>query len=401
MLVFFAETLALIGCLGAVLLAISSNFYWTAVVKIVIMKVIFDYQVFDWQEYGGISRYYYELANLFIRNDLCKLKIIAPMHTNKYIVNLDNDVVFGIYFPRINRTNRIRTSINMLITKVMIDIIYPDILHETYYSTHHLARPRTKTVITVFDMIHEKYPEFFNASEKEMQHIKYRAINRADHIICISENTRKDLIELTGIDSSRTSVIHLGYSLTKYISDTSGTLISHPFILFVGQRGRYKNFYRLLRAYAASSRLLRDFNLICFGGYEFSSDELTLIDSLGLKNKVIRSRGSDQVLANYYSNAAALVFPSLYEGFGLPLLEAMSYQCPVVCSKASSMPEVAGDAAEYFDPYLVDSIKCAIEKIVYSSERSNNLIARGLARIKHFSWKQCADETFSIYRSLL
>ena len=195
------------------------------------MKVVFDYQVFDWQEYGGISRYYYELAKYFIRNHICDLKIIAPLYTNKYIADLDKDVVFGRYFPRINKTNRIRTYVNMLITKVMIDNIYPDILHETYYATHHLARPRTKTVITVFDMIHEKCPEFFNAAENKMQFIKSRAINKADHVICISENTRNDLLELTDIDSLRTSVIHLGYALTKYINDTSGPIISHPFIL--------------------------------------------------------------------------------------------------------------------------------------------------------------------------
>lgn len=366
------------------------------------MKVIYDYQIFDWQKYGGISRYYYELVKYFTRNHTCESIIIAPLHVNKYIRGFNNDVVFGKYFPIVRRTYRIRKYINMLITKIMLNRLNPDILHETYYNISKLAHHRTKTVITVYDMIHEKFPGQYPVSENRMPYIKSKAINRADHVICISENTRKDLIELTKIASSKTSVVHLGFSLTKYISEVEGNIISRPYILFVGQRGGYKNFQRFLQGYASSKRLAQDFELVCFGGFEFSSDELRLIRRLGLaSNKVIRISGDDKVLSNLYANAAAFIYPSLYEGFGIPLLEAMSYQCPVVCSEAGALPEVAGDAAEYFDPYLVDNIMVAIENVVYSTEKSKKLIARGLTRISHFSWDKCAQQTYAIYSSLL
>jgi glycosyltransferase involved in cell wall biosynthesis len=123
---------------------------------------------------------------------------------------------------------------------------------------------------------------------------------------------------------------------------------------------------------------------------------------LGLtSNQVRRIIGDDKVLANLYANAAAFIYPSLYEGFGMALLEAMAYQCPIVCSNAGSIPEVAGDAAEYFDPYEVDDIKQAIENVVYSPEKSRTLISRGLIRVNQFSWDKCAQQTYAIYSSLL
>ena len=182
-------------------------------------------------------------------------------------------------------------------------------------------------------MIHEKYSEYLQPDDN-MSYIKLQAINRADHVICISENTRKDLIELTNIPQAKTSVVHLGFSLWIY-QRRGPKIINRPYLLFVGHRGGYKNFRRFLQAYATSKRLVQDFDVVCFGGFEFSSDELTFISSLGLtSNKVRRISGDDQVLANLYLNAAAFIYPSLYEGFGIPLLEAMSYQCPVVCSNA-------------------------------------------------------------------
>ena len=193
----------------------------------------------------------------------------------------------GRFFPTIRRTYRIRKYINMLITKVMLHRINPDILHETYYDSIKLAQPRTKTVITVYDMIHEKFPSHYPATENKMPYIKSKAINRADHVICISENTRNDLIELTNIAPSKTSVVHLGFSLAQYINEADGKIISQPYLLFVGQRGGYKNFHRFLQAYATSKRLAQDFALVCFGGFEFSSGEL----SLNQQSRLILKKG--------------------------------------------------------------------------------------------------------------
>lgn len=364
---------------------------------------MYDFQIFNRMEYGGISRYFYELTKYLSAKQICEVKIIAPIYINKYINNLNHDIVFGKCFQNIKRTHIIRRYINTLITKMLLTRLNPDIIHETYYDFIKLSHRKPKIVTTLHDMIHEKYGQYFSPKDNTA-FTKSKALNRADHIICVSENTRKDLIELTNIHPSKTSVVYHGSSITKNEGAAAGKVFSRPYILWVGgyRHLAYKNFQRLVQAYATSKRLARDFDLVCFGGNEFSSDELALINRFGLtSNKVIQINGSDEALSNLYSNAAAFIFPSLYEGFGIPLLEAMSCQCPIVCSNTSSMPEVAENAAEYFDPYLVDNIIEAMENVVYSVEKSNDLISRGLVRIKYFSWEKCAQQTYAIYSSLL
>ena len=221
-------------------------------------------------------------------------------------------------------------------------------------------------------------------------------------IICISENTRKDLLEIIDVDPQKVSVVHLGYSLSIPASKKMEKIIQHPYLLYVGKRGGYKNFERLLNAYADSNRLKKDFCLVCFGGGDFISEELDYINHLGIsKDRILYCSGDDTLLAKFYFHASAFVYPSLYEGFGIPLLEAMSFSCPVICSNISSIPEVAGDAAEYFDPYSVENIMDAIENVVYSDHKRNHLIPLGLKRIEEFSWEKCAIKTKSIYSSLL
>jgi glycosyltransferase involved in cell wall biosynthesis len=312
-------------------------------------------------------------------------------------------VVYGKHVPNIAKTYKLRKIINMLITSILLHQLKPDILHETYFDNYQLAAPQTKVVLTVYDMIHEKFREDFTAKEIKIADRKLKAVNRADHVICISENTRKDLIEIANIAASKTSVIHLGFGLTEENSPLTDKIINRPYLLFVGHRGLgYKNFGRLLHAYAASPRLRQDFDLVCFGGAAMSAAEQALVTELGGRpEKVRRIGGDDGILASLYAHAAALIYPSLYEGFGIPVLEAMSLKCPVVCSNSSSMPEVAGDAAEFFDPFKIDSIAAAIEKVVYSVEKRNELISRGLDRIKQFSWAKCARQTYAVYESLL
>jgi glycosyltransferase involved in cell wall biosynthesis len=118
-------------------------------------------------------------------------------------------------------------------------------------------------------------------------------------------------------------------------------------------------------------------------------------------HNIIQISGGDAVLAGLYSTAAALVYPSLYEGFGIPPLEAMSFGCPVVCSRTSSLPEVVGSAAELFDPADEEEMCTAIERIISSTERSQLLVDRGYERIKQFSWEKCAQDTLDVYKKVL
>jgi glycosyltransferase involved in cell wall biosynthesis len=368
------------------------------------MKIIYDYQAFNEQKYGGISRYICEIAKRIAKIEEFDINILACSYINKHLESVDPNLVIGKQRQHIPKTKLLIDKLNAEFSKIWLKYNQPSILHETYYSINSVAPKGCKTVVTVYDMIHEKFNSILNNKlDKKLSLAKIEATKRADHIICISNSTKKDLLEILNINPNKVSVIHLGTSLDKKIQSNSELNAQYqPYILYVGQRGGYKNFARLLEAYASNQNIKNDFQLICCGAKPFSRDELDLISKLGLNEKKIRHiTTNDQTLIELYRQASAFIYPSLYEGFGLPILEAMSLECPVVCSNTSSLPEVAAEAAEYFDPYNTESIANALEKVLYSSERTNNLIELGKHRVKAFSWEACAEQTCALYRSLI
>jgi glycosyltransferase involved in cell wall biosynthesis len=279
----------------------------------------------------------------------------------------------------------------------------PDVIHETYYSPRAIGPQCSKRVLTIYDMIHEKLALTIDPTDRTAKH-KALAAHRADHIICISESTRRDAIEILDLPFDKTSVVHLGYDLMQtdnYCSAMTNVPVERPFLLFVGNRGGYKNFLGLLQAIGSSRELRSGYALICFGGGIFNDEESKAITAFGLAaDQVIQVGGNDSVLAKLYSLATAFIYPSLYEGFGIPPLEAMSFDCPVVCSNTSSIPEVVGDAGEYFSPNDIESMRLAIERVVCSKDVQRNLKAQGRLRLSAFSWDRCAAETREIYRKL-
>lgn len=369
------------------------------------MRVAFDQQIFENQVYGGISRYFSRLIeNLAVYEDI-EAKIFCPIYRNHYLSTLSKKLVSGMHVPDIPKTNRLRLITNSIVTPVMIKKFQPDVVHETYYSDRPVNGLSSPRVITVYDMIHEKMPHLY--SNNPISKIKRKAIERADHVICISENTRNDLIEFFNIPSEEISVIYLGFD--HIFSDSFGTSNiglnlkkEKPYILYVGSRRTYKNFPALVNAYSSSLWLRNNFNIICFGGEKYSvmDDEIIRKNKL-TSEQVVYVSGEDVKLAAYYKNASVFVYPSLYEGFGIPPLEAMSAGCPVICSNTSSIPEVVGDAGEYFDPLSMNSIKTAIEKILSSDEKRLKLIKNGYKQCKQFSWARCAQETLEVYRGLV
>jgi glycosyltransferase involved in cell wall biosynthesis len=252
-------------------------------------------------------------------------------------------------------------------------------------------------------MIHEKFSASHSSWDRASRY-KAIAVQRADHIICISETTKRDLIELFNVDDKKITVIHLGCSLDD-LSHKDQLLIRvilpPQFLLYVGHRGAYKNFKRFIEAYASSPEINSQFEIVCFGGEEFSPEELKGFSQMGiLPERITRFSGGDDLLCHLYKNASAFVFPSLYEGFGFPPLEAMSNDCVVICSNAGSIPEVVGIAGEYFDPNDPGDIRRAMEKVLFQPERQLELRALGRERIKQFSWERCADQTLKVYERL-
>jgi glycosyltransferase involved in cell wall biosynthesis len=379
-------------------------------------KIVYDYQVFSFQKYGGVSRYFYEISSRIARMSDRDVRIIAPLYISEYFNGSprSNQLIRGF---KINKPQKIsskstqksipkvinpRDIINQQISNILISGYDPDIIHETYYTSKYIGNKKQKRVTTVHDMIHEKFSSSLDPTN-ELSRIKAAAIERADHVFCNSENTKKDLIEILGTDEKKISTIYHAYTPNNILDTDIKYIpqIEKPYLLYVGERSNYKNFSRLLEVYNNNQKLRQDFQLVCFGGEEFSSTEATQIQDFQLLGKVIQIGGNDDMLAHLYRQATAFIYPSLYEGFGIPPLEAMSSGCPVVCSNISAIPEIVGDAGEYFDPYDLDSMSHAIEKVVYSETTARKLQQLGYERVKLFSWDLCAEKINKVYQSLL
>lgn len=366
------------------------------------MKIAFDQQIFNLQEYGGVSRYVYELSKEMAVNYGQDISIIAPLYINKYL-RLTPDIinVYGIPIHQVPKTGKIVRATNSLLVRPILKILSPDIVHETYYTRSRISPKKSKIILTVHDMIHERYPDSFSAKDPTRKQ-KITAIARADHIICVSRHTQQDLIEILGTDPEKTTVVHHGLSLENYLQEEYQTTRKKPYILFVGRRSGYKNFAGLLRAVASSSILRGEFHIVCFGGGKFTPLENALIAELGFSDEtVIQLSGSDCELVDLYKNASVFVYPSFCEGFGFPPLEAMRFDCPVACSGVSSIPEVVGDAGAYFEPGDVDDMRTKIENLVTDESLRSKLINAGRERIKVFTWKRCARETLDVYRKIV
>jgi glycosyltransferase involved in cell wall biosynthesis len=368
---------------------------------------MFDPQIFCHQRFGGISRYVCNLALQMQRMAGVRPLIVAPFHFNEYLDDLPTSLVRGRRVRWLEGLTALAYGLSVVPGKVAARSFQPDILHNTYYFP--IKPPsNARGILTVYDMIHEKYPEYFAASPF-ITRIKAASVATADHVICISQSTRRDLLARYDIPEERVSVTHLGFDPLKSLLGGESSRdfklrvlgADAPYLLYVGSRVRYKNFHGLLGAYAASALLRRNCFLLCFGGGDFTAAERNAISKGGVEGRVRYLGGSDPVLAACYANASLFVCPSLYEGFGIPVLEAMSLDCPVACSNLSSLPEVVGDAARLFDPFDLDSIRSALESVFDSPSEATKLKERGRIRGQLFSWRSCAENTISIYRRVL
>jgi len=364
------------------------------------INVVYDHQIFSAQRFGGISRYFCEIAKRVSNSSEFSANIVAPFYVNEYLRESGADIS-GINVPIIPKTGRIIQQINLLLAPIIIKTKKPDIVHETYYSFKSVTPKGCPTVLTIHDMINEKFSEMFPKNDTTSD-AKRNAVARSNHIICISNQTRTDLIELFNVDPSKISTIHHGYSLMASDGLQSSIVFERPFLLYVGYRYPYKNFDRLLQAYGTSTLLRKEFDLIAFGGGPFNNNELSKLREFGIKTNSVRQMpGNDETLTALYKQATAFVYPSLYEGFGIPPLEAMSYSCPVICSNTSSIPEVVGNAAYLFDPYDSDAMRDSIEKVITSRDLREKLIQNGKERINLFSWNECATKTMDVYKRLI
>jgi glycosyltransferase involved in cell wall biosynthesis len=238
-------------------------------------------------------------------------------------------------------------------------------------------------VTTIHDLQHEIYPQFFSRAEHAYRRAAYGwTVQRSRFLIAISEHARGTLLERYGLSPTRVSTIHLGIDHERFTPDERPR---EPFLLYPANRWPHKNHERLFAGFVRVRRERPDLRLVLTGqGHERAQ----LPDG-------VESRGhvSPDELVELYRSAACLVFPSLYEGFGLPPLEAMACGCPVAVANATSLPEVCGDAAEYFDPLSPEDMASAILRAL-----DGRLVGRGLAHAARFTWGACAHAHDLVYR---
>ena len=363
--------------------------------------VVYDFQTFTLQRFGGISRYVCEVASRVNRTSGFGAKIVAPIHFNDYLSASDVPSVglnLHLSHPRLEPLNR---AVCRVLSPWPIRCTKPALVHRTFYQPTYVPSSAF-CVVTAHDMIHELFPQMFSTTDPTSRN-KRESVRRADLVLCNSRSTANDLVQLFNVSWTKVRITYLG--LTDTFARTRPSSIAphpRPYLLFVGHRGGYKNFAGAIKAYARSVRLREAFDFVVFGGFGMRREEQDLVASLGIKRESVRRLvGSDEELANAYRHARAFVYPSRYEGFGIPPLEAMASGCPVACSNVSSIPEVVGSAAEMFDPDDTEQIITAVERVCFDDTRRRELIKAGFERLQQFSWDRCASDTVLAYRSLL
>ncbi|MCW7490367.1 glycosyltransferase family 4 protein [Leptospira meyeri] len=398
------------------------------------MKILFDHQIFFQNKYGGISKIFLEIIRRLkekeikfdtvvsieeyqtgiLRDPFSKIQINAPGFFSIFTIYQWIRFAFRFFHQQIpeffskresgifkrslrNQINQINTKLNESLKRNEYSIFHP-----TYFQSYYLPSlqsSRTKMVLTVYDCVHELFPEYYGNSNFILNNRKVLC-ESASHIICISNTTKKDLLRIyKSIPEEKVSVIYLAGDLSTEPKMVPVFSLGE-YLLFVGNRGDYKNFKLLLEAFFHLSKL-KNIHLVCAGGGSFSYSEKKWIREKRLDERVHHIPfSSEATLANLYQNAKVFVYPSLYEGFGIPLLEAMSVGCPVLCSDTDVFHEVAGEAASFFDPKNVSDLQSKLLHLLDFENDRKELSLKGYTQVKKFSWNKCADEHIRIYQKL-
>ena len=277
-----------------------------------------------------------------------------------------------------------------------------------FYSTvpEGLLGLRQKQIITVHDLLPVKYPASCPKMSYYFHYSLPTLLNNSKAIICVSENTKKDLMARHPVEGKPVYVIYEGFDRTRFYPREKGGVRKWfgftDYLLYVGDMRPYKNLENNLAAFARLN--LRGYKFVIGGKKDprFYPKVEKKARDLGIRDRVIfLDYVSQEHLPHLYSEAAAFVFPSLYEGFGLPPLEAMACGCPVVVSHAASLPEVCGDGAYYVDPYDVESIAEGVHRVLKDELLRSTLIGKGFERTKLFSWEKAAKEHLKVFEEIL
>ncbi|MGY6528325.1 MAG: glycosyltransferase family 4 protein [Cyanobacterium sp.] len=266
-----------------------------------------------------------------------------------------------------------------------------------------LFSSQCRSVVMVHDLIPLRFPQKKSALSAYFRHYVPQVCKQATHIICNSENTANDLIDFYDISANKITPIHLGYNSVKFkVISNLKSVNKVPYFIYLGRHDPHKNLANIISAFAKFKNN-QNYELWLVGGADERytpllkqlARDLEVFEQVKFLNYL-----DDQELVKVLNQAQAMVFPTLWEGFGFPVLEAMACGTPVITSNVSSLPEVAGDGALLVNPHDVDDIAGAMAEVVKDNVRSH-LIKAGLERVKQFSWDKTGKETLEVIKQFL
>jgi glycosyltransferase involved in cell wall biosynthesis len=361
------------------------------------MQVLYDGHIYLMQATGGVNRYFANLIGRLPPDVIPHLTTCGPRS-----VNFPVNSRMKVYNYRRFRPAGVSYRLEKLFFDFASRARRYDLAHPTYYtvlSRSEFKKYRCPVVVTVWDMIHELFPAELDPEGRHAEE-KRRAIMAAQAVICISENTKNDLLERYPVPPERVMVTHLASEIDASLAKGPEPVPTRPYYLYVGLRFGYKNFNGLLAAFARMLSVRPGLTLAVVGA-RFSDAEKKLIAELGILQAIERyEQISDAHLAKLYHHSLGFIYPSFYEGFGIPLLEAMACGTPVVASNRSSIPEVVGKAGLLFDPENADELTDILVTLANDSSLRERLIAKGHVRAEAFSWDKTVSQTMGIYREV-
>lgn len=384
------------------------------------MKILYDHQAFTLQYFGGVSKSFCELIKHFENSIHCDISVeqtnnihllSSRLCQNLKPVRMDAKSFCRLFpfkgvgrlytysqklFPFFNTAEvcNLHKSISLLKAGNF------DVFHPTFFDDYFLPYLGKKPfVLTIHDMMPEIFPQYFKSTDMQIVNKKKLAM-KASAVIAVSNKTKEDLIRILNIPDDKIHVIHHGGPIKELVNQPS--LFDFPYFLYMGVRSGYKNFLSLVQAFSLLPDCYKNVHLVCTGG-KFTKEEELTFTRLGVADRIIHIFPSDSDMKTLYANAIAFVFPSLYEGFGMPILEAYAYGCPTILNNKSCFPEIAQNASVYFssDGVSSDLSERLVDAINWSLSERQTLVTKGYERLTNFSWLESSKKLASVYESVL
>ncbi len=354
------------------------------------MKILYDPQIFALQQYGGVSKYFVEIIKRLPKDDY----ILNPLFSNNEYLRQAKlcklrNFPFGIRYghPIANEIGKVRGVWDIMNKDF-------DVFHQTDFNSYALRYLKGKPMVTTF---HDA--NYLNGNNPRPRFLPFleKSLMRANRIITISNSSKNDLLYYyPGLDQDKITVIYHGVEKPKEVQPLD---FPFPYILYVGGREKYKNFEFLIKAFARISPKYPELKIICTMN-DFSLSEKYFFNSLKVSDRIIHMSADTNMLNSLYKYALFYISPSLYEGFGMPILEAMVNGCPVLLSDASCFPEIAYDAALFFSAESNDDLVDKMESMIENVMLRERLVEKGFNRVKYFSWEKSAKQHIEVYKSL-